>query len=194
MNIGIDIDNTITDTLPILKQYCKKYNEEVVKRNLGINEYGFATFNLYDWTTEEDIDFCEKYLEEIVLQAKVKQNAAEVIKRLKEEENKIYIMTARTKPNFRDPYTITEKFLRDNNIIYNELIVGSTKKDELCMKYNIDIMIDDEPQNINAISKNIPVIVFKAKHNEVCEGKNIIKVDNWNQVYEIIKKIKEENK
>lgn len=55
-------------------------------------------------------------------------------------------------------------------------------------------MIDDEPQNINAISKNIPVIVFKAKHNEVCEGKNIIKVDNWNQVYEIIKKIKEENK
>ena len=40
----------------------------------------------------------------------------------------------------------------------------------------------------NAISKNIPVIVFKAKHTEVCEGKNIIKVDNWNQVYEIIKK------
>ena len=34
MKIGIDIDNTITDTLPILKQYCKRYNEEVVKRNL----------------------------------------------------------------------------------------------------------------------------------------------------------------
>lgn len=194
MNIGIDIDNTITDTLPVLKQYCKRYNEEVVKRNLEINKHGFATFNLYDWTIEEDIDFCKKYLEEVVTQAKLKENASKVIKKLKEDGNNIYIMTARTKPNFKDPYDITEKFLKDNNILYNKLIVGSTKKDELCMQYNIDIMIDDEPQNINAISKNIPVIVFKAVHNEFCEGKNIIKVDNWNQVYNIIEKIKEENK
>lgn len=32
MKIGIDIDNTITNTLPVLKQYCKRYNEEVVKK------------------------------------------------------------------------------------------------------------------------------------------------------------------
>ena len=42
MNIGIDIDNTITDTLPILKRYCKKYNDEEVKRNLVMHDEGFA--------------------------------------------------------------------------------------------------------------------------------------------------------
>ena len=32
--IGIDIDNAITTTLPVLKQYCTMYNKKVVKRNL----------------------------------------------------------------------------------------------------------------------------------------------------------------
>ena len=63
MKIGIDIDNTITDTLPLLKKYCEEYNNNVVKRNLKINPYGFATFNLLDWTIEEEMNFCNKYLE-----------------------------------------------------------------------------------------------------------------------------------
>lgn len=90
MKIGIDIDNTITTTLPILKEYCKKYNEEVVRRNLKMNEEGFSTSNLYDWTMEEEMDFCDKYLEEIVKKAKIKENASKIIKKLKEEQNYIY--------------------------------------------------------------------------------------------------------
>lgn len=189
MKIGIDIDNTITDTLPILKRYCKKYNEEVVKRNLLMNEEGFSTFNLYDWTEEENLDFCSKYLEEVVLQAKVKENAKEVIQRLREEGNTIYIITARIKPHFKEPYETTQKFLQKNGIEYDELLVGSTNKKQFCIENNIDVMIDDEPQNINQISPLLPVIVFKAVHNEECEGNNIIKVDTWNEVYDIIKKI-----
>ena len=38
MKIGIDIDNTITDTLPLLKTYCEEYNRNVVKRNLEIKK------------------------------------------------------------------------------------------------------------------------------------------------------------
>lgn len=192
MNIGIDIDNTITNTLLILKQYCKKYNEEVVKRNLLVNELGFASFNLYNWTEDENRDFCLKYLEEIVLQAKVKENAQEIIEKLKKEKNKIYIITARTKPYFENPYEVTQKFLQKNNILYDELLVGKTNKYDFCIENNIDIMIDDEPQNINKISQKIPVIVFKEKYNEECEGNNVIKVNNWNQVYNIIKRYKGE--
>lgn len=189
MKIGIDIDNTITNTLPILKQYCKKYNEEIVKRNLPMNEKGFATINLYDWTKEEESDFCLKYLEKAVLQAPVKENAKEIIKKLKEEDNTIYIITARTKHHFKSPYETTEKYLKEKGIIYDELIVGATDKKKVCMEKNVDILIDDEPQNINQISPLLPVIVFKAVHNEECEGNNIIKVDTWNEVYDIIKKI-----
>ena len=51
-------------------------------------------------------------------------------------------------------------------------------------------MIDDEPQNINSISKMLPVIVLEGMQNKDCNGKNIIKVNNWIEVYENIKNIK----
>ena len=194
MRIGIDIDNTITDTLPVLKQYCKKYNDEVVKRNLPMNEKGFATTNLYDWTEEEEGGFCRKYLEEAVMKATIKQNADKIIRKLKEEGNTIYIITARLKHHFREPYKITEKFLRENGIVYDELMVGITNKKQCCIDKNIDIMLDDEPQNISTISQTIPVIVFEAIHNEECNGNNIIKVKNWNEAYEIIKEIEKGGK
>ena len=78
MKIGIDIDNTITNTLPILKKYCREYNDTVIKRGLEMHDNGVASFNLYDWTPEENMDFCVKYLEEVVLQAEVKENAKDI--------------------------------------------------------------------------------------------------------------------
>lgn len=186
MKIGIDIDNTITDTLPLLKKYCEEYNNNVVKRNLKINPYGFATFNLFDWTIEEEMDFCNKYLEEVVLKAKIKPQAKEIIKKLKDEKNYIYIITTRKRPYFKKPYKMTKKYLDKNNILYDELIVGCDNKYNFCKMNKIDVMIDDEPQNINSISKIIPVIVFSGVQNKMCKGNNIIRVNSWNEVYEYL--------
>lgn len=192
MKIGIDIDNTITNTLPILKKYCKKYNDTVIKRNLKINENGFASYNLYDWTEEENLDFCKKYIEEVVLQAGIKENAKEVIRKLKEEGNIIYIISARVIPMFKTPYETTEKFLKDNGIVYDELLVGKVEKKSSCIEKELEILIDDEPQNIMQISEFIPVIAFNTIYNRECVGNNIIKVNSWNEIYDNIKKI--ENK
>lgn len=188
MKIGIDIDNTITSTIPVLRESCIKYNNEVVKRNLTINEYGFAASNFFEWTNKELMDFCSKHLEDIVLSAPIKNNAREIIKKLK-EENYIYIITARKKPYFSDPYKLTKKFLDKNDIVYNELIVECQDKYKFCVENNINVMIDDEPQNINSISKVMPVIVFDGTQNSMCKGNNILKVNTWDEVYNIIKKI-----
>lgn len=190
MKIGIDVDNTITTTMPILKAYCKKYNDEVVKRNLEMNEKGYNTLNLYEWTHEENKDFCSKYLEEVVSQAEVKENAQEVIEEIRNEGNEIFIITARSQPRFKDPYNLTKDFLDKNNIVYDEIIVNCEDKYKYCKENDIEIMMDDEPQNINTISKIIPVIAFKGLQNEECDGENIIKVDTWNEVYEEYKKLK----
>lgn len=187
MRIGIDIDNTITTTTPKLKEYCKKYNDEVVKRNLQMNEKGFATYNLYEWTDEEEMDFCNKYLEEIIFNVDVKENAGEVIKKLKDEGNYIYIVTRRKRPQYSEPYLLTKEFLDKNGIVYDELIVECEDKYTFCVENKIDIMIDDEPQNIKPISKIIPVIVFEGAQNEVCIGEGIIRINKWEEVYEIIK-------
>lgn len=188
MKIGIDIDNTITSTRDLLMKYCIKYNNEVVKRNLPLNDKGFATFNFFDWTNNEEMDFCTKFLEEVVLNAPIKEEAQETIKKLK-ENNYIYIITSRKEPYFSEPYKLTKNFLDMNGILYDELIVECEDKFNFCKENNIDIMIDDEPQNINSISKIIPVIVFDGVWNMMCEGNNILRVNNWKQVYKLIKNI-----
>lgn len=192
MRIGIDIDNTITNTLPILKKYCKKYNDTVVKRNLKMHNDGIASYNLYDWTEEENLDFCIKYLEEVVLQAEVKENAKEIIKKLKDEGNTIYIISSRAMPMFKMPYETTEKFLKDNGIVYDKLLVGKIEKKGSCIENKFDIFIEDEPKYIMQMSEFIPVIAFDEIYNKKCVGDNIIKVTSWNEIYNIINKIKKE--
>lgn len=189
MKIGIDIDNTITDTLPVLKKYCKRYNDEVVKRGLKMHHDGVASYNLYDWTEEENMDFCVKYLEEVVLQAKVKENAKEVIWRLKNEGHEINIISSRAYPMFKTPYETTEKFLKENGIVYDKLLVGKIEKRDTCVDNNIDVLIEDEPRYINEMCEFIPVIVFDEIYNKSCVGSNIYKVLNWNQIYDLIKQL-----
>ena len=59
-------------------------------------------------------------------------------------------------------------------------------KKENCKKYNIDIMIEDKVDNINKISSIIPVICFHAGYNNECKGKNIYRVYNWYDIYNLI--------
>lgn len=190
MKIGIDVDNTITNTLPILKAYCRVYNEEVIKRNLEMNEKGYTTTTLYNWTPEENFIFCKKYIEEIVLRATIKNDAQKIVEQIKNDGNEIYIITARNTPYFTDPYKTTKEFLDVNNIVYDKIIVNCTDKYTYCLENNIDIMMDDEPKHINSISKMIPVIAFEGMQNEDCQGKNIIKVNTWEQVYKEYQKLK----
>lgn len=189
MKIGIDIDNTITDTLPVLKEYCKRYNDTVVKRNLQMHEDGVASYNLYDWTQEENMDFCIRYLEEVVLQAEVKESAREIIERLKNEGHNINIISSRAVPMFKTPYETTEKFLREKGIVYDKLLVGRIEKKSSCIENELDVLIEDEPQYITQMSEFMPVIVFDAVYNKQCIGNNIIRVYDWNDVYSNIKKM-----
>ena len=110
-----------------------------------------------------------------------------MIRKLKETGNSIYIITARTK--IQNPYEITQQMLKRYNIVYDEIIVQKDKK-QFCIDNNIDILIDDEPQNINSVSEIIPVIAFEYIYNQECNGKNIIKVQSWTEISDIIKNLK----
>ena len=189
MKIGIDIDNTITNTLPILKKYCREYNDTVIKRGLEMHDNGVASFNLYDWTPEENMDFCVKYLEEVVLQAEVKENAKDIIQKLKDEGHHINIISSRAFPMFNTPYETTEKFLKEKGIVYDKLLVGKIEKKSSCIENELDVLIEDEVKYINEMSEFMPVIVFDEIYNKQCEGKNVIKVTSWLEIYDKIKEL-----
>ena len=160
MKIGIDIYNTMTETLSLLKKYCKQYNDEEVKRNLTMNEKGYISANLYDWTAEEKKGFFIKYLDKLRMNVELKPYAKEVINQLK-QEHEIYIITARDKRTKKDPYEESKQYMEKQNIVYDKLVANCEDKLKYCLENKIDIMIDDDPQNIIAIAPQIPVIVFR---------------------------------
>ena len=88
-------------------------------------------------------------IERIVHELKVRNEAKEYIDKLKEDGHRIIIITGRDNGEYSDPYNMTKKWLNDNYIKYDKLILTNAYKNdqhgksEKCIENNIDIMIDD---------------------------------------------------
>ena len=94
MRIGIDIDGVLTNIEQYLIDYLSKYCiENNIKFNIGISNYKVSkSFNI---TNEQEDDFWNEYLENYAINEKARPFAAEVIKKLKEDGNEIYIFESR---------------------------------------------------------------------------------------------------
>ena len=116
MRIGIDIDNVISN---FNDELLKEYLEHDKKlRNTGIiNENPHhITQGMFDWTKEENDDFYYNNIERIAKKLKPLSRAAEIISKLKNENNEIYIISSRDNGEYTNPKEMTEKWLSDNNI------------------------------------------------------------------------------
>lgn len=189
MRIGIDIDGVLTDIeqwqLDVGGKFFSKYNKSVV------NNEGYEITEIFDISNELDDEFWNEYLYEYVTKEPSRKYASEVIKKLKDDGNEIYIVTARylTDKDTDDGKRmrkIVVNWLKEQNIFYDEIIFSPEDKKENCKKYNIDIMIEDKVDNINKISSIIPVICFHAGYNKECKGNNIYRVYNWYDIYNLI--------
>ena len=189
MRIGIDIDGVLTDIeqwqLDVGGKFFSKYNKSVA------NKDGYEITEIFNVSEELDILFWNEYLYEYVIKEPSRKFASEVIKKLKEEGNEIYIVTARYLTDRNDEEGkrmrgIVLNWLERQNIYFDKIIFGSEDKKDDCKKNNIDIMIDDKVDNINEISSIIPVICFHAGYNKKCKGKNIFRVYNWYDIYNLI--------
>lgn len=189
MRIGIDIDGVLTDIeqwqLDVGGKFFSKFNKSV------LNKDGYEITKIFNVSDELDSQFWNEYLYEYVTKEPSRKYASEVIKKLKDDGNEIYIVTARylTDRNNEDGEKmrkIVVNWLAEQKIDYDEIIFSPEDKKENCKKYNIDIMIEDKVDNINKISSIIPVICFYAGYNNECKGKNIYRVYNWYDIYNLI--------
>lgn len=173
MKIGIDMDNTICSTNERIDFYQKKFIKE---ENITINQ-------LWD-NNYYKTKFLNLYLEKIYNEAIIKNNAPLYINKLKEQGNKIYIITARTNNYVSNIYNIIENYCKKNNIKIDGIFINTKNKVETCLKNNIDIMIEDSKYNYGKlIEKNINTILFDENNKQL----NIInKASSWKEVYEVI--------
>ena len=128
MKIGIDIDDTTVITVEAMIKYADKYNSEVLGRSgingkLGLIQNRYYLKALYGWTDEQKFQFFNMYYKNVLEECTLMPNADKVLKKLKEEENKIYFITARLN-NIDNCNTeeITRKTLEKNNMIINILL------------------------------------------------------------------------
>lgn len=197
MRIGIDIDGVLTDRERFAIDYISKYCvENNIEYNIGDSNYeDCKTFNI---NKEQENDFWNKYLEYYSINEKARPFASEVIKKLKEDGNEIYIITARWLTNRDDDVgnkmrEIVKDWLYKNKILYDKLIFSKAtneRKSQEIIENKIDLIIEDSPNNINELSKVVPVICYHAEYNKNCLGSKIIRCYSWYNIYSKINNLK----
>lgn len=193
MNIGIDIDGVLTNLEDFMINYGTKF---CIEENIPIQvtEIKYSEIETFNWTDEQSEKFWNKYLAQYVIESKPREFAQEVLKQLQEEGNKIYLITARNEYGLPPEYygkmeELTKKWLEENNIKYEKLLfVKDEEKLAQCLENKVDMMIEDSPNNIINISKQVPVIKYNCQYNEKIEGKNILTAYSWYHIYDIINK------
>ncbi len=190
MNIGIDIDGVMTDVLKFIKEKGKIFlNREIVDENgLDISDI-FAV----DKSLEED--FWNEYFLEYLKTAPALEGVGKITRRLKEEGNNIYVVTARYfHPEYdmkdeEELHDITKNFLKKNGIYYDELIFAKPPKIKEVENLKIDAFIEDTPSNIHKLAKVTEVLIMDAPYNRVCSVPHTKRVHDWNEIYAAIEEM-----
>lgn len=164
MIIGIDVDDTLVSTSESFDRIVKKYNIDFNKK-------------FKDAWTEDEVKFIfDNYLEEILLDAKIKEGAKEVVEYLNNKNYKLIVITARSNKykNFIKERTI--KQLEKQGINISEFYFEEEEKSSLAQKLKLDLMIDDSKYVYNNM-KNVGIdcILFGNK------------IKTWKEVLQYIK-------
>lgn len=195
MKIGIDIDGCINNQEDFTINYGMKY---IVENNLS---YRIVDINqgdsckVFDWDEKTAHAFWEEY-RQILARKDIRVHCSEVIRKLKDEGNEIFIITARYNGDgwwdskSRDKVEkITKKYLKKQKIKYNRLIFSENKQ-QVIKDNNIDVMIEDNIKYITEISKIAPVIIMNTRENSSLAMPDTYRAYCWWDVYRIINGIK----
>ena len=192
MKIGIDIDGVLTDEQRYVLDYGSAY---FAQNNIQykIHDDIYDSKEIFEVSEDAYDAFWKEHIFDYSENINIRPFASNIIKRLVEENNEIYIITSRSYTTYENEnklkmQRVVKEWLKRNEIKYNDIIF-SREKDKICKELNIDVMIEDKPENVDKISKDIPVICFNVEYNKKCEGKNIYRAYSWYDVYNKIKEI-----
>ncbi len=197
MNIGIDIDDTIANTYDILFNYAQNYTiNEIGKEIKDVNRNSVTHMyctTFHNWNIEEENAFLDKYYEKTVLKVQPKIYAVENIKKLKENGNKIYLITARFLAENFDVEKSTKDWLKKYDIPYDDLILNSQNKVNVAKENHIDIFIDDSIKNCTEMTHaGIKTYIMDTIVNRDFENPNIERVYSWPHLYQKIESYKKQ--
>ena len=194
MKIGIDIDNVISNFNDTLLTEYLLHDKEL--RNSGIinKNADYIRKGMFDWNEDEETNFYKNNIERIAKKLGVIEGAKEYIDKLHDDGHIIWIITGRDNGEYIEPYNMTKRWLDENNIYYDNLILTNAydkhAKTKQCLEHNIDIMIDDSVRICSdCIENGITTILMDTPYNKYS---NIQRVKSWKEFYRYVSNYKKD--
>lgn len=194
MRIGIDVDDTITETYETMFAYAQEFNCSILKRECSYKPFydlpSHKTIEfVHNWTKEELNEYYEMYYDKILNNAKSKTLAKEYINKLKAENNEIIIITARPDTDTVNAKELTVKWFEKNGIAYDEIITNAEPKGAIAKENKIDVFIDDSMENCVDVSNyGIKSYIMDSRTNTKNYDERVKRIYSWPQFYQEIKK------
>lgn len=190
MKIGIDLDGVVIDSETTFRTYEEIFDIDTVKGNNLINREEPKFQTRYNWTEEQKQEFIEKYFLTVSKESNLMSGFIGVYNLLKKQGHKFVVITARG-GFVKEMKDDAIRLLEENNIDFDKYYWKIDDKLEVCKNENVDIMIDDDWRIIkNLADNNIKTLYFRDTNLvKLEENKYIKEVNNWGDIYRIIKKL-----
>ena len=150
---------------------------------------------MFDWSKEENDEFYYNNIQRIAMSLKPLKDSKEIIDKLKDDGNEIYIISSRDNGEYINPEEMTREWLNKYEIYYDKLILtGKYEKGPVCKENKIDIMIDDSIKNCEDIEANgVKCFIMNTRYNK--QETRFERVKRWDEIYLKISKLyKKDNK
>ena len=189
MKYGFDLDDTLADTASVINKYAIKFNKEYLNGNGDLQDINNSKSYYYfaeglNWNKENIAKFFEIYYLDILKQVQIKPFVKETINKLKKEKNEVYIITARRKREGEIVEKITNEWLKDNGILYDELFINIKEKSKIVNQLKIDVFIDDSYENCIDVKTNTDAKVYmlSTKYNTGILDKQLERINNIDEL------------
>lgn len=188
MRIGIDIDDTVSNSNKMIIEEALKYDEEFLNGRGFKDKNGVSFMEKFYWNVYNVDDFFNRIRKGyFFLNLEVKGEADKYISKLYNDGHEIYFITRR-----RDKFIVrrkTKKWLKNKGIKYHKIAFGIVEKGQYCKDNKVDLFIDNDYKNIeSATNLGVRSLLMADEYN-----KDIDKYDmvySWKDIYDIVNGVK----
>ena len=194
MKIGIDIDGVLTDIHGFHRRHAPEYFMRKYQRTT-IDDSRFDVQEMFGCPPKEYRAYWKKHWARYVITEPARADAGKIVRQFLDEGHTVYIISKRAYAyqngvKGRLMRAFVRNWLRRNGINYQEVIFcdhnAPESKRRVCLEKDIDVMIDDDPENIDVIAPVAKVIIYDTLYNRHCRGENIMRAFDWNAIYRLI--------
>ncbi|MFX1497075.1 MAG: hypothetical protein ACFFBH_06090 [Promethearchaeota archaeon] len=185
--VAVDIDGVLLD---VMITYCKTFNRLYNTNYKKSDVKNWEFFRDWNISEKEAFKVFYKVYENSIEIPFIDKDAPKILKDLNLNYN-VYIVTAR-QAKFKDP---TLEKLKSHgikkNIHYKKLFFLEPRPYDVKLKHDFDIYIDDSPNLANSIKKMKMrlLLLFDQPWNQNVDSEdNVIRVYNWNEIYDFLNK------